>query len=268
MWLVPLLLCAQRLLASRNRSPRTEARLNGELVACSTPAGITESITPTPPPSSLSTSPGAQRLLASRNRSLVDYLTLVGDASDKCSTPAGITESITSARPDCRARWGLVLNACWHHGIDHINSFGSSDASKKCSTPAGITESITSSYLHLPHRLRQLCSTPAGITESITPHTPSPTRSRCKVLNACWHHGIDHLRAAAMMARASCAQRLLASRNRSPSRRRRRPHRTGCAQRLLASRNRSLDAVRTFGGVLEVLNACWHHGIDHTTPPL
>ena len=107
-----------------------------------------------------------------------------------------------------------MLNACWHHGIDHPHIGGGDAPVARCSTPAGITESITLS--HEKERLKYIeCSTPAGITESITAHHDSAGHG-VVVLNACWHHGIDHARAPGYYAHlGSGAQRLLASRNRS-----------------------------------------------------
>ena len=37
----------------------------------------------------------------------------------RCSTPAGITESITAGGAEHSGPAAEVLNACWHHGIDH-----------------------------------------------------------------------------------------------------------------------------------------------------
>ena len=93
----------------------------------------------------------------------------------------------------------IVLNACWHHGIDHANW----------------AWAISSAQMGFA------------------------------VLNACWHHGIDHVDIPAVAIGAvsdwHSAQRLLASRNRSPVVSAGRQNLTGgaSAQRLLASRNRS-----------------------------
>ena len=156
----------------------------------------------------------------------------------KCSTPAGITESITF-QPERRDHADEVLNACWHHGIDHNPGGAPSDNLNTCSTPAGITESITPRgdrtagpdhsvlnacwhhgidhakgyYVKSDGSLS--CSTPAGITESITLQ-PAHSGQGGQVLNACWHHGIDHHQAVVEAERGD-----------------------------------------------RVLNACWHHGIDH-----
>ena len=72
-----------------------------------------------------------------------------------------------------------VLNACWHHGIDHL------------------------SFLLVDRMTTMPCSTPAGITESITVLGVVGVRHLFGVLNACWHHGIDHRRFQQVEAKAT-----------------------------------------------------------------
>ena len=134
----------------------------------------------------------------------------------------GIDHVMVQAVEDDRG--DRVLNACWHHGIDHPRR---RSYSWKASTGAQrLLASRNRSRAMSPRTAARVyveCSTPAGITESITLDAAAPhLRDAVVVLNACWHHGIDH------------------------SRPRTRPESPGPgAQRLLASRNRSLEAANT-----------------------
>ena len=183
-------------------------------IMCSTPAGITESIT-----SSSARSHGACCVLNACWHHGIDHLRgrrpdRHGDSSAQ-RLLASRNRSHVRHRQNDRAEV-LVLNACWHHGIDHAGTYvvGVSLV-QLCSTPAGITESITHCYRLLRYDT-DACSTPAGITESITGVGRTIRRDQ-EVLNACWHHGIDHIK-----------------------------------------RERRVDVEAG-----RVLNACWHHGIDH-----
>gem|GEM_PF-3126163 len=136
-----------------------------EQIACSTPSGIMESVTP----------PWSRPCCT----------------KIKCSTPSGIMESVTrnpaSAHraPKCAQR----LPASWNRSQSVVaqrqHAFG------LCSTPSGIMESVTSTSQEIAAPL-SACSTPSGIMESVT---TVGFFNRCKffaVLNAFRHHGIGH----------------------------------------------------------------------------
>ncbi len=177
---------AQRLSASQLRSRAISGDINPSKT-CSTPFGITASIThgtirPAAPGHTC-----AQRLSASQLRSRPFAFHCLWESW--CSTPFGITASITvhhslkQPTDSCAQRlsasqlrsriWrgprlstSLVLNAFRHHSFDHF-------------LPAKL------------HQVFHLCSTPFGITASITV-LQCPARARTLVLNAFRHHSFDH----------------------------------------------------------------------------
>ena len=183
---------------------------------CSTPAGITESITPLVSVQHLRPS-SAQRLLASRNRSPFNNRVVV-TVGGRCSTPAGITESITAS---CVALAAPAVS-CAQRLLASRNRSPASTAARSWPADHSAQRLLASrnrslDRLAIVGRGAEMCSTPAGITESITFWAGSWQSPSFSVLNACWHHGIDHRGWRSGRTAPRSAQRLLASRNRSPS---------------------------------------------------
>ena len=166
------------------------------------------------------------------------------------------------------ATHAVVLNALRHHGGGHsrraasVSMFDPSaqrltasrrrslaknplvrSAAALCSTPYGITAEVT--FPDFEHQgPGSPCSTPYGITAEVT-----------------------MLRNVSQW-RANSAQRLTASRRRSPMGSATCSGRTRCAQRLTASRRRSHYAMAYASCLVHgVLNALRHHGGGHFTRP-
>ena len=109
---------------------------------CSTPEGVTDSITGTRPSDVAGGVGCAQRPKASLIRSLADP-TKNPLVCTVCSTPEGVTDSITPRTHPLR--------------IVRLT----------CSTPEGVTDSITGTGT-TSYTAVAACSTPEGVTDSIT----------------------------------------------------------------------------------------------------